>query len=179
MGRPKQLLLVNGKPAVRYCAETILTAGIAHVLVVVAKDSHVEAAVQSLPVQIVFNEDPASDMAGSVRAGLKAFPPDTRFGLVCLADHPLVMSGTIQSILAQSARNPVKIIIPRYHGRRGHPTLFPRSILNEVLLGQNLHQIINNHSAHVEYIDVHDEGVVLDMDTEGDYEKIRQRGGSS
>ncbi len=175
MGRPKQLLPVQGRPAVRYCAETILEAGAPDVVVVTgANGEGTGSALAGLPVRIARNPDPNSDMAGSVRTGLNELLPTCRFVLVCLADHPLVTTATIRSILAQSAQDPVKIIIPRYRGRRGHPTLFPRSIIKEVFSGTNLRDVVNGHAAHVRLIDVDDEGVVLDMDTEEDYERVRR-----
>ncbi len=177
MGRPKQLLPIHGKAAVRYCVETIIAAGVADIIAVVAKGSPVGAAVQDLPTRVVCNEDPESDMAGSVRVGLQAVAPTSRSVLVCLVDHPLVTAGTIGSILSEADRDPVKIIIPRYQARGGHPTLFPRSIIRKLEKGKNLRDLINSHAAQVRYLDVDDEGVVLDMDTEADYEKIRQRAG--
>ncbi len=180
MGRPKQLLPVRGRPAVRACAETILEADVQDVVVVTgANADETEAALQGLPVRFVRNSDPASDMAESVRAGLRSIGPAVRFVLICLADHPLVTSVTIRSILEESAQNPVKIIIPRYRGRRGHPTLFPRSIIKEIVDGKNLRDLIYGHAAHVLSVDVDDEGVVLEMDREEDYEELRRRSGGS
>ncbi len=180
MGRPKQTLPLSGRPAVRYCAETILAAGIHDVIVVTgATASETEAALEGLAVRIARNPDTNSDMAGSVRTGLKAIDPAVRFVLVCLADHPLVTADTIRRVTAESAQHPVKIVIPRYQGRRGHPTLFPQSIIQEIFSGQNLRDLISGHAAHVHYVDVDDEGVVLDMDTEEDYEKVRRRSGDA
>ncbi len=180
MGRPKQLLPVRGKPAVRSCAETVLAAGLQDIVVVTGVNADAtEAALEGLPVRIARNPDASSDMAESVRTGLRLIDPAVRFILVCLADHPLVASATIRSILEESAQNPVKIIIPRYLGRRGHPTLFPRAIIKEIFDGKNLRDVINGHAAHVLSVDVDDEGVVLDMDTEEDYNELRRRGGGS
>ncbi len=178
MGRPKQLLPVRGRPAVRLCAETILAAGIVDLVVVLgANATETEAALEGLPLRIVRNPDPGSDMAGSVRTGLNAIAAESRFILICLADHPLVRADTIRRMLAESVRLPVKIVIPRYLGRRGHPALFPRSIVSEVYKGKNLRDITSGHPAHVHHVDVDDEGVVLDMDTEQEYEDLRRRTG--
>ncbi len=180
MGRPKQLLPVRGKPAVRYCAENIIAAGIADVVAVVGPGAgEIEAALQGLPLRIVRNPDPDSDMAASVRTGLDAVAAASRSVLVCLADHPLVSAGTIRAIVDESRTHPVKIIIPRYAGRRGHPTLFPRSIINEVFKAKNLRDLIIEHAAHVHHLDLHDEGIVLDMDTEKDYEELRRKAGDA
>jgi CTP:molybdopterin cytidylyltransferase MocA len=180
MGRTKQLLPVNGRPAVRACAETVLAAGVDDIVVVVAPDGGaVEAALEGLPVRLVRNADPGSDMAGSVRTGLAAAPPVHPSILVCLADHPLVRPDTIRTILSGSAQHPGRIVIPRYQGRRGHPTLFPRPIIDEALSGKTLRDIIRDHGDGVHYLDVGDEGIVLDMDTEQDYRELLRRSGAA
>jgi CTP:molybdopterin cytidylyltransferase MocA len=179
MGRLKQLLPLPDRPAVRRCIESLFAGGVPGVIVVVAGNSPVASAVRDLPVRIVCNEAPASDMAGSVRAGLAAASPESRHILVSLADHPLVRPDTVRTILSESALHPGRIVIPRYQGRRGHPTLFPRPIISEVLAAGNLRDVISRHAADVHTVDVDDEGTVLDMDTEQDYRDLLRRIGCS
>ena len=174
MARIKQLLPPPDRPAIRRCLESLFAGGVSGVTVVIAPDGPVATAVQDLPVRIVCNDDRASDMAGSVRAGLAATEPG-RALLVCLADHPLVTSGTIAAILAEGAASPESIIIPTFQGRRGHPTLFPRAILDTLASGGTLRDIIAKHGGAVRHLAVEDEGVVMDMDTEQDYERLRRR----
>jgi CTP:molybdopterin cytidylyltransferase MocA len=176
MGRIKQLLPLPDRPAIRRCLESLFAGGVSDVIVVIAPESPVAAAVQDLPVRIVCNDDPASDMAGSVQAGLAAAEPG-RSILVCPADHPLVMPGTIAAILAEGAASPERIIIPTFQGRSGHPTLFPREVIDTLAAGGTLHDAIARHGDAVSRLPVSDEGVVLDMDTEEDYERLRRRAG--
>jgi CTP:molybdopterin cytidylyltransferase MocA len=178
MGRLKQLLPLPDRPAVRRCVESLFAGGISRVLVVVAKGSPVPTVVQDLPVRTVCNEDPASDMAGSVRVGLAAVDPDTAI-LVCPADHPLVAPRTIVAILQAGAASPAKIIIPTFHGRRGHPTLFPRAVIDTIAAGGTLRDIIDAHCEAVATVEVGDEGVVLDMDTPQEYEELLKKSGAA
>lgn len=174
MGRIKQLLPLPDRPAVRRCVESLFAGGVSNIIVVVASGTPVAAAVQDLPVRVVCNDDAASDMAGSVRVGLAA--ADLRASiLVCPADHAIVTPGTIAVILAEGARSPDRIIIPSYHGRHGHPTLFPRPLIDQLATGGTLRDIINRHGDAVTRLDVDDEGAVLDMDTEADYERLRKK----
>jgi CTP:molybdopterin cytidylyltransferase MocA len=178
MGRPKQLLPVNGRAAVRYCLESILSAGITDTVVVTGDQSaEIAAALHGLPVRFVRNPSSGSEMADSVKLGLRETGPASRTILVFLADHPLVRPETIRLVIAASVKEPGRIIIPRYQGRGGHPTAFPRAFLEEVFSGKNLRDIINVHAAEVHAVDVDDEGVVLDMDTEADYERVRGMAG--
>jgi len=175
MGRPKQLLPLNGKSAIRHCLDGIIAAGVQDVVVVLGMNGgEAAAALAGLTVKIVFNKNPGSEMAESVRIGLREIDNPSGI-LVCLADHPLVSSETMKALIANHARNPHTIVVPRFHGRRGHPTLFPATIAREVFSGLTLRDVLAKHADRITAADVDDEGVVLDMDTKEDYERMRHR----
>lgn len=178
MGRTKQLLPLPDRPAIVRCLEGLFAGGVSGVIVVIARDSPVGDAVRHLPVRLVVNDDPASDMAGSVRAGLAAAPPGVPI-LVCPADHPLVAPATIAEVIAGGVSSGGSIIIPTYHGRRGHPAFFPRDLINELSSGGTLRDVIARHGDAVRLLAVDDEGVVLDMDTEQDYRELLRKAGAA
>jgi molybdenum cofactor cytidylyltransferase len=95
--------------------------------------------------------------------------------LICLSDHPCVSAGTLKSLISGHATDPQKIVLPLYSGRRGHPTLFPKRILQELYTGLTLRDILKTDPDRVKCIHVADEGVILDMDTAEDYRKINER----
>ena len=98
MGRCKQLLPLAGKPLVRHCLETLIAAGLQEIIVVLGPTGReIAQVIQDLPVAMVENKTPASDMAESVRVGLTAVADDTQAVLVCLGDHPLVKAATVQA----------------------------------------------------------------------------------
>jgi molybdenum cofactor cytidylyltransferase len=176
MGTSKQLLPFGPKPVIRHCLDSVIAAGIHDIVVVLgAGGEKVAAAISGLPIRITINDDPASDMAGSVRAGLKAIAPASTGVLVCLQDHPLVSPATIAAVLNAHGAAPDGIIIPTYKERRGHPTLFSRAVIDDIFGGTTLRDVIASHAGNVRLIQVNDEGVVLDMDTPEDYEQIKGR----
>jgi CTP:molybdopterin cytidylyltransferase MocA len=179
MGQPKQLLPLGNKTVIRHCLDNLVAAGIKNVVVVVGRGgSEILDSMKDLPVQIVFNENPESEMAESVRIGLSALTQSSSGVLVHLSDHPLVSSGTLKSIVQCHLETPDKIIIPQYKGKRGHPSLFPKPVIDEVFNGLNLRDIITRDSSRIRILSVDDEGVILDMDTREDYEKILKKIGS-
>jgi len=179
MGRSKQLLPVNGRPAVKACVAAILDAGINDVIVVIGpRGQEIASVLDGLPVRIATNQDPEGDMAGSVRAGLAEAAAASTAVLVCLADHPLVFADTIRSLLQVHADAPDRIIIPSFQGRRGHPTLFPSKILRTIHALPTLRDVIAQHKGRELLCDVPDDGVILDMDTPRDYEAILERAAS-
>ncbi len=172
MGRSKQLLPLNDKPLIRHCLDTIIASQIADIVVVLgAEAAGIERAIGGYRIKKVFNTDPASDMAESLRIGLRETDEASTGCLVCLSDHPLVLSRTIRTLLNLHAKDPGKIIVPVYHGKKGHPTLLPMSVVREVFKGYTLRDVIQNAAEIVERVHVGDKGVVFDIDTMDDYEQ--------
>ena len=178
MGAPKPLLPLQGRPAVVRCLESLRDSGIAEIVLVVNPEGgDIVIAAKDIPARVAVNELPGSDMAASVRAGLAVVDRDATGVLICLCDHPLVRPETIEAMVSLHARHPDAIIIPAYRGRKGHPTLFPRLILEGLGTHPTLRDVISHHRAKLSLLDVEDDGVILDMDTPEDYRKILERYG--
>ncbi len=177
MGAPKQLLPVQGRPAVARCLESLRDSGITDIILVVSPEGgDIVKAASGFPVRVAVNDLPQSDMAASVKAGLAYIDRDETGVLICLCDYPLVRSTTLGSMISAHSQKPDAIIIPVYRGRRGHPTLFPRFILEDLGTVATLRDLIGCY-AKILLLDVDDEGVILDMDTPEDYLRIRERSG--
>jgi CTP:molybdopterin cytidylyltransferase MocA len=178
MGRPKPLLLVGDRPSVVRCLEALRHAGVAEVVVVVAAGAVGDAvarAVTPLGATVATNPNAGSDMAGSIRVALAAADPSASGVLVALCDYPLVAPGTVSVLRAEHALHPDAILVPVYEGRKGHPTLFPRAILEEIAALPTLRDVVWKDPARVREIDVRDEGVVLEMDTPEEYARLLSR----
>ena len=173
MGQLKQLLPLGSLTAIEHCANTVLSSGITDVVLVISSDgAAVSSAIEPLPIRVAVNPDNGSDMAASVRVGLNALEDSASAVMICLADHPLVLQETINAMLATHQKNPEAVIIPSHNGRRGHPTLFPRKIIQEIFERSSLRDIIAAHVGMIVYENTEDDGVLLDMDTPEDYERV-------
>ncbi len=173
MGQSKQLLPLDGKPLIRHCIDSIIATDIDEIVVVLGRNSEkLLKTLQGLPVKAVFNEDLGSEMANSVRIGLRAVNPFTSGILVSLSDHPLISEETLKNLLRLHYEAPAKIIIPAYKGKRGHPTLFPRHVVDEIFKGGTLKDLVNRNPERVRTVEVIDEGVIIDIDTREDYERV-------
>jgi molybdenum cofactor cytidylyltransferase len=178
MGRPKQLLPLGDKTVIKHCVDNIVSALIRRIVVVVRPGAEGTAeSLSGLPVRIVVNDDLDSDMAGSVRAGFASLDQSCSAVLVCLADHPLASVETILALMRAHQESPDKIVIPAYNGKRGHPSLFPATVLQEIFIFDTLRDIVRQDEKRVRVIDVPDEGVILDMDTKEDYERVLKKAG--
>jgi molybdenum cofactor cytidylyltransferase len=176
MGQPKQLLPLRNKPIIRHCLDNLIAAGIKDIVVVLGpRGDEMLNSIKETPIQIVFNRNPESEMAESVRIGLRAITENSAGIMVCLSDHPLISVETLENLMQCFLETPDKIIIPFYNEKRGHPTLFPKHIIKEIFEGSTLRYIIQKDESRLRLLDVQDEGVILDMDTKEDYERIRKK----
>ncbi|GFE59764.1 NTP transferase domain-containing protein [Geobacter sp. AOG2] len=173
MGTCKQLLQLGGKTVIAHCLESLLAGGVEEVIAVIGPQGDAVAA-EALrhPVRIVRTTDPQGDMACSARTGRGALPPNVGGVLIAPCDHPLVTPETVARLIEAHHRDPAAIIIPTHAGRRGHPTCFPRSILDELDDTGTLRDLVRRDPNRLRHLETTDHGVVLDMDTPEDYRRL-------
>ncbi len=133
MGRSKVLLAVDGESLVRRMACRALEAGLAPVIAVVGRDAELAAAeVADLGCVVAVNAAYAEGMATSIRCGLGHVPPEAEAAVILLGDQPLVTAEQLRGIRAayESRRPPV--VVSRYDGVLGPPTLYRRDLFPEL-----------------------------------------------
>lgn len=116
------------------------------------------------------NKNYENGMFSSVRTGLRALQSDTFFLLP--GDQPLIAPRTCRRMAQQDA----DIVVPRYKGKKGHPVFFRASCIPEILAMPEpavLRDYIHAHS-NVCILDVDDPAILMDADTPGDLEQIRE-----
>lgn len=172
MGTCKQLLDLGGKTVLARCLDTLLAGGVKQIVVVVGPGGErVAAEAGRFPVDIAVNQARDGDMASSVLAGRRHLRSASG-AIVALCDYPLVSSATISYLSAVHTVAPASILIPRHGGRKGHPTLFPVGLLDELALGGTLRDIVQRHQEGVTLLDTGDAGILNDMDTPEDYQRM-------
>jgi CTP:molybdopterin cytidylyltransferase MocA len=95
--------------------------------------------------------------------------------LFTLVDHPLVKLETYSTLIDFWTMHKKRIVIPTSGGRKGHPTIFPRSVYSVLLnteLPHGARDIICMKKNIVSFIKVADTGVVEDIDTIDDYRRL-------
>lgn len=180
-GRPKQLLEWQGKTFVRQSAETALQAGLAPVVVVVgAYAEEVMQALQDLEVQVVVNPAWEQGQGSSVAVGVGALSARIGAALFLLSDQPQVPVSLVRSLVERHAQSLSPITAPLVDGRRGNPVLFDRGTFNELasLQGdQGGRQLFSRYT--VQWLPWHDPGLLIDVDSEADYQRLLDLGSRS
>ena len=172
MGYPKALLEVEGHPFVAHLAATMLKVVARLTVVVGAHADRVRAAISNDPrIEVVDNPDWPRGQLSSIKAGLRALPPDASAAMIHLTDHPTVRAETFAAVADAYEHSRKPIVIARHGGRRGHPVLFDRSMFAELLAApedQGARVVVNTDPSRVLYVDVDDPGILLDLDTPED-----------
>lgn len=178
MGRPKLTLPLGGRPVIGHVVAALRGGGVANVLVVVGP--HVPELVplaEAAGANVLALPTPTADMRATIEAGLawveKRFrpQPDDRW-LLAPADHPAISANVVRTLLA--AADP--IVIPVHNGRRGHPTAFRwRHVAGIRALPPNagVNALLRKHAGEIRELPVPDAGVLADLDTPGDYERLK------
>lgn len=94
--------------------------------------------------------------------------------VIALADMPLIRTVTLQSLRDLARRD--RIVCPLFESQRGHPVFFGArffSALSRLAGDTGARGVLGAHAQDVMEIDVDDAGVVADIDTPADWDRIR------
>lgn len=179
LGRPKQLLPVQGEPLLRFTLQRILTTSLDVVYVVLGhRAQEISGFISDLPVQIVENPDAEKGQSTSVLAGLRAvLPTDPDAVMMLLGDQPLVDPEVVNRMIARWQETRTGVVAPRYAGGPGrNPILFDRVVLPELmtLTGDiGARAIVRAHQKRgdISLVEV-DSSAPRDVDTEDDYAEL-------
>ena len=155
-----------------------LSAALPDVTVVVRTgDDRVEAMFREVGASVVLCPDAHLGMGHSLGCAVRATPSAAGW-VIALADMPAVLPSTIRAI-AQRLEQGSGIVVPVHRGERGHPVGFSadyRDRLMDLAGDSGARAILKESAASVERIEVDDPGVLQDVDTREDFERLEGRG---
>jgi molybdenum cofactor cytidylyltransferase len=181
MGRPKLLLPFGDTTVVGATLRALRCGGVDRVaLVIAAGDDALRAWAEVAEVEVAENPRPERGMLSSVHCGLEALGGDEKLAsaggilLVMPADMPTVDPATVRR-LVETARDPASpLTVPVYRGKRGHPLVISASPLRDLANldpAVGLRQLLERHA--VTELPVDDAGVVTDVDTPAEYQRLQ------
>ena len=172
MGRPKQLLAVDGEPMVRRAARRAIEAGLAPVIVVLGHEAGaVRAALEGLDVRFTTSPDPIGPTSASLHAGLAALDADVAATMVLLADMVHVTVPMLQALVASWRAAGAPLEVSRYGEVLAPPLLFPRALWPELLAwhGEGCGKAVVRAHRHEARIHEWPDAALQDIDTPEDY----------
>jgi len=176
MGSAKLLLPVGKKTLIETVIRGALRARPDGVLVVLGSDREkLEPVIGKYPVKTVINPDFGRGMLSSVKRGLEAVPAEVRAVLVYLGDQPAPPASVGVRIIDAFRKSGQGIVIPAYHGRRGHPILVDLKYRDEIKAldpDVGLRQLIRAHPEDVLEVKARTAAILRDIDTPKDYRAL-------
>ena len=172
MGTPKALLPFRGRTFLENILQAIAGSSLTNAVVVVGHHRVEIAARLNIP-NMVFNPRYEQGMVTSFQAGIRALPPDSSGAVLFLVDHPVVEPSTIDVLVNNFSAN--RIVVPVFNGRRGHPVLFAREVLQEILAlppSQGANIVVRRDPGRIVEVSVDSPGILVDVDTPEDFEKL-------
>jgi molybdenum cofactor cytidylyltransferase len=178
MGQAKQLLRLGDTTVLGQTIANVRRAALDEIILVLGASA--EAIRRQLPLEglkLVINPHYEQGMATSLRAGLAAVSPQAGAALIILADQPLVCPATLNRLADHYRRTNPQILIPTCRGTRGNPVLLDRSLFAEAMALEGdvgCRALFAQHPDTIEKLEVDDEGILLDIDNQDDYQRLRR-----
>ncbi len=156
------------------------------------RKAEIAANLEGAGAEAVENPRYQEGMLTSVQAGFAAAPPDTEWFVIALGDQPSLRPEVVSLLLAEAEAQQFAIcnskplplhtiLVPSYHGRRGHPLFIHASLREEVGTLDpevGLRELMQRHPEAIRHLVVTDEAVLADMDTPEDYQRELRRLGN-
>jgi len=181
MGTPKLLLPWRGTTVIGHLLAQWQELGAAQIAVVSrAQDAKLAAELDRLDFpdsNRIINPQPERGMYGSVTcaAAWNGWRMEMSHWAIVLGDQPHLHSSTLGGLLEFSAQNPAAICQPSMGGRLGHPVILPRTAL--VTLKNSpaatLKEFLSLPGQSRLACPVNDPGLLADMDTPEDYQRLK------
>ena len=128
MGRPKQLLPIDGRPLLRHVTERVLRSPVSPVVVVLgAHTNEIESVLTGLPVHPVSNPAWTDGLGSSIRTGVESalsLSPDLNGLIILPADQPDLPELHLEKLIGRFRQGGCSLVASLIGDRRVPPVLF-------------------------------------------------------
>lgn len=135
LGRPKQLIRVEGMSLLRRAAVIACASHAAEVIALLGHDpTAMRRELDGLRVRVLENPEWHEGISSSIRAAVRGLPPASDGVLFLTCDQPRLTGEHLDALMGAFARSPGSPVASGYGGTAGVPALFPRALFGELLL---------------------------------------------
>ncbi|QPH40695.1 nucleotidyltransferase family protein [Pedobacter endophyticus] len=177
LGKPKQLLAIDGKTLLQRVCDAATAAQLAPIVVVLgANADKILPQDNDSQINFVVNSNWAQGMSSSITAGLKriaAHESQVKSVIISVCDQPYISSELFTSLINKHNETKKGIIASQYGGTIGTPVLFARKYFEDLMLltGENgAKGLITMQATDLATISF--EQGNIDIDTESDYQSL-------
>jgi molybdenum cofactor cytidylyltransferase len=178
MGKVKLTLPLGDKQLIEWVLQAAkLTPLDKYFLVVRPEDKEIIKTGKKWGAEIVLNSEYRSGMSSSIRKALHQISSNELVGFfVLLGDQPLINPSILYKMLLAFTPGKKEIVVPFYKDRQGNPVFFDGYWKDELMklsgdMGGRV--LIKAHPERIKRFKIPNESILLDIDREEDYEKIK------
>lgn len=178
MGKNKLLLPFRSKPILQHVIDAALHSSLSPLILVLGSDSDaIRSHVDLGNITVIENKDFSCGYGSSLQVGLRALSDSCAGAMFLLGDQPLVTAQTIEKLILAFQKEPERWVAPSWNGQRGNPVITPASWFDRIFAlkgdtGPREH--LKDPSARLKLVDVDDRGVVFDIDSPEDYDRLNK-----
>lgn len=169
--------VADGRPIALAAAQNLIQAIPTCIAVVRPENTVLATLLQHAGLTVFACKESEQEMADSLSAAIRFsanFEAASHGFVIALADMPYIQPATIRTV-ANRLNSSESIIIPTYHGQRGHPVGFAakyRSELENLQGDEGARSIVKRYADAVCLLACEDAGILADIDTPQDLERI-------
>ncbi|QED47727.1 nucleotidyltransferase family protein [Cytobacillus dafuensis] len=170
----KGLLSWEGKTLFEHQLQMLLQSSLSDIIVILGHEAELFLHIANkYPVKTIYNENFKKGKCSSIICGLQAANKDSKMILVSSVDQPVDYKIINQLVLSMKDTDQ-PISIPINKGKRGHPILFSRKIISDLLLinekTQGLRNIIRKYENQIIEVPIDSILIGLNINTPEDYQ---------
>jgi len=153
------------------------------VVVVLRPDDHqVRRVAETCAARIVENPDADRGQLSSLITALDAVDrPGVNAILIMPVDIPMVRADTIRAVKAAFLSSAAPVARAVHNGQHGHPVIFGRRVFDELRRADphtGARAVVHAHAHDLLNVEVEDPGILRDVDTPEDYDRLISPGTS-
>ena len=181
MGQDKALLPFRNSSFLEEILFTLEKVPVQRVVVVLGHNApQICSSVSFHNAEIAVNSNYQKGQTSSLLVGLEAVESTKLEGiLLCLVDHPLISVKVVRRLQDEFRAKEPLLAIPTYQGKSGHPVVFSRALFGEfrdLASGEGANLVSRRHHNETLFVEVHENGILKDVDTPADYEALTPEG---
>ena len=173
MGKPKPLLRFGNTTFLEQIIRVLKLSDVDTVTVVLGAEARaIKKSIDLSGTDVVVNKNYCKGQLSSLIAGLKNTPHQTDAILVCLADNPFITKTVVNRVVSKFKETNSPIVVPVFNKKRGHPTLFSRSLFKELRnapLKEGARGVIHSNEEKVLELKMRESKILVSIDTPEDY----------
>jgi len=176
MGCPKLLLPFAGQTIIETVVSEAQSSRVDGTLLVLG--AHREKILNILKDRTIstsINSRFQKGMLSSVQTGFRSLPSGTRAAVILLGDQPEISKTIIDLVVQAYVGSGKGIVLPTFRKERGHPVLIDMKYKGEIerlAPDVGLRGVVYSHPEDIFEVPVDEPGILKDIDTFEDYEKL-------